>query len=193
MKGSALIFFSFFIFIIVTTAQAVVVPVFMAGQEGHKSYRIPAIIELPNGDLLAFCEGRVNDSGDFGNINIVSKRSSDKGKTWSVLKTVVDYILLQAGNAAPVVDLTDPAFPKGRLFLFYNSGNNHETEIRKGNGLREVWYKTSVDNGSNWSEPVNFTAETHRPKQPQLNPAYNFQEDWRSYANTPVSGHAVTP
>ena len=40
------------------------VPVFTAGTEGHKSYRIPAIIGLPVGELLAFCEGRVNSSGD---------------------------------------------------------------------------------------------------------------------------------
>ena len=40
-----------------------------------------------------------------------------------------------------------------------------------------------------WSEAVNITSQTHRPKQPQINPAYNFSEDWRSYANTP--GHAM--
>jgi len=28
--------------------------------------------------------------------------------------------------------LTDPAFPKGRIFLFFNTGNNHEGEVRKG-------------------------------------------------------------
>ena len=46
------------------------VPVFESGKDGHKSYRIPAIISLPNGDLLAFAEGRKNNSGDFGDINI---------------------------------------------------------------------------------------------------------------------------
>ena len=49
------------------------IPVFISGTEGHKSYRIPAIISLPNNDLLAFCEGRVHGSGDFGDINIVMK------------------------------------------------------------------------------------------------------------------------
>ena len=178
-----------FLSIPVTFAQVKDVPVFVSGTEGHKSYRIPAIIGLPNGDLLAICEGRVHGAGDFGDINIVLKRSSDKGKTWSALQTVVDADTLQAGNPAPVVDLTDPAYPQGRIFLFYNTGNNHEGEVRKGNGLREVWYKTSTDNGITWSEPVNITTQTHRPKQPQVNPVYNFPEDWRSYANTP--GHAM--
>ena len=170
-------------------AQPATVPVFISGTEGHKSYRIPAIISLPNGNLLAFAEGRVQGAGDFGDINIVVKRSADKGKTWSELQTVIDYNDLQAGNPAPVVDLTDPAYPQGRIFLFYNTGNNHEGEIRKGMGLREVWYKTSADGGLNWSEPVNITAQVHRPNQPQVNAAYNFTEDWRSYANTP--GHAL--
>src|SRR5690606_30811077 len=150
-----------------------------------KSYRIPAIIGLPNGELLAFCEGRVHGAGDFGDINIVLRRSNDKGKSWSPLQTVIDEGTLQAGNPAPVVDLTDPAYPNGRIFLFYNTGNNHEGEVRKGNGLREVWYVTSINNGLTWSAPVNITRHTHRPKQPQANTAYNFGNDWRSYANTP--------
>jgi sialidase-1 len=165
------------------------VQVFVSGTEGHKSYRIPAIIRTPGGDLLAFCEGRVHDAADFGDINMVMKRSADQGVTWGAIQTVVDYESLQAGNPAPVVDLTDPAFPQGRIFLFYNTGNNHESEVRKGNGLREVWYKTSTDGGFTWSEPVNITTQTHRPSQPQANPLYSFSEDWRSYANTP--GHAV--
>lgn len=165
------------------------VPVFTAGTEGHKSYRIPAIIRLPNKDILAFCEGRVHGSGDFGDINIVMKRSHDEGKTWSGLETIADADSLQAGNPAPVVDLTDPAYPGGRIFLFYNTGNNHEGEVRKGNGLREVWYKTSVDGGRTWSAAVNITLQVHRPYQPKTNAAYHFTEDWRSYANTP--GHAM--
>jgi sialidase-1 len=165
------------------------VPVFISGKEAYKSYRIPAIIGLPNKDLLAFCEGRVNGSGDFGDINIVMKRSNNGGKNWNPLVTIVDADSLQAGNPAPVVDLSDPSFPNGRIFLFYNTGNNHEGEVRKGNGLREVWYKTSTDNGKSWSTPVNITLQVHRPMQPQVYPDYNFAEDWRSYANTP--GHAM--
>lgn len=184
-----LLLFSFCISFTAFTQSSERIPVFKSGSEGHKSYRIPAIIRLPEGDLLAFCEGRVHDAGDFGDVNIVMKRSVDNGSTWSTLQTIVDYAALQAGNPAPVTDLTDPAFPQGRIFLFYNTGNNHENEVRKGAGLREVWYKNSSDGGRTWSEPVNITLQTHRPKQPLLNPAYNFAEDWRSYANTP--GHAL--
>ena len=181
------IFFAIVSFLSATAQQKI--PVFISGKEGHKSYRIPAIIKLPNNDLLAFCEGRVHGSGDFGDIDIVMKRSRDHGKTWGPLKTIVDTDSLQAGNPAPVVDLTDTAYPKGRIFLFYNTGNKPEGDIRRGKGIREAWYKTSVDGGDTWSEPVNITTQVHRPKQPLINPAYNFSEDWRSYANTP--GHAL--
>lgn len=167
-------------------------PVFVSGTEGFKSFRIPAIVSTPQGDLLAFAEGRVAGSGDFGDIDIVMKRSKDQGKTWSAIQTVATYNDLQAGNPAPVMDLTDPSYPKGRLFLFFNTGNNHEGEVRKGKGLREVWYKTSIDGGNTWSEATNITTQVHRPKQPAINPAYDFAEDWRSYANTPGHGMQMT-
>ncbi len=170
-------------------AQTNEVPVFISGTEGHKSYRIPAIISLPNGELLAFAEGRVHGAGDFGDINIVMKRSSDKGRTWSSLQYIAEFDTLQCGNPAPVVDLTDPLFPQGRIFLFYNTGNNHEGEVRKGKGYKQVWYKTSSDGGYSWGEPTDITEQVHRPNYPKANPAYNFSEDWRTYANTP--GHAM--
>ena len=170
-------------------AQKKSIPVFTSGTEGHKSYRIPAIIGLPNGDILAFAEGRVHGAGDFGDINIVMKRSSDKGKTWGALQYVAEFDTLQAGNPAPVVDLTDPQYPQGRIFLFYNTGNNHEGEVRKGKGYKQVWYKTSTDAGRTWSNATDITLQVHRPNQSQVNPAYNFLEDWRTYANTP--GHAM--
>lgn len=167
-------------------------PVFVSGAEGYKSFRIPAIVSAPNGYLLAFAEGRVAGSGDFGDIDIVMKRSKDKGKTWSASQVVAGYDKLQAGNPAPVFDLSDPVFPKGRLFLFYNTGNNHEGEVRKGKGLREVWYVTSTDAGATWTEPVNITTQVHKPNMPDVHAAYHFSEDWRSYANTPGHGMQLT-
>lgn len=163
--------------------------VFVSGTEGYKSFRIPAIIKAKNGDLLAFCEGRVNNAGDFGNIKIVLKRSNDDGKTWSALQIVASNDTLQAGSPAPVVDLTDTRFPDGRIFLFYNTGNGHEMELRKGKSHRDVFYKTSTDNGKTWSEATDITLQVNRIYQPQINPLWNFKEDWRTYANTP--GHAL--
>lgn len=170
-------------------AQEKATPIFVSGKDGYQNYRIPALIALPNGDLLAFGEGRVNNAADFGDIDIVMKRSSDGGKTWGKILVVADSEGLQIGNSAPVVDLTDPNYPNGRIFLFFNTGDNHEYEVRTGKGLREVWYKTSADNGLTWDKSVNITEMVHKPNRPDKNPNYNFKEDWRTYANLP--GHAI--
>ena len=162
--------------------------VFQSKEGGYDFFRIPAIVQTSTDHLIAFAEGRVNGSGDFGNVDIVYKISKNGGKTWEALHTLIDNKILQAGNAAPVMDWMDPAYPKGVLYLFYNTGNNHEYEVRKGNGLREVWFVKSFDHGNSWTSPVNITTQVHRPLQPQTNPAYQFKEDWRSYANTPGHG-----
>lgn len=162
--------------------------VFEGGKEGHARYRIPAIISLPNGELLAFSEGRVKGSSDYGDINLVLKRSKDQGEKWSPLQTIVDFDSIQAGNPAPVLDLFDPAYPNGVVYLFYNTGNNHEYEVRMNKGVREVWMIKSFDLGSTWDEPINITSQVHKPNNPDFNPAYTNSADWRHYANTP--GHA---
>ncbi len=162
--------------------------VFEKGENKYTCFRIPAIVKSPNGELIAFAEGRRNSCSDFGDVDLVYKISKDNGKFWGEMRVFADYGEMQAGNPAPVWDLTDSEYPNGRLFVFYNTGNNHESEIAKGKGIREVWFKTSTD-GINWSEPVNITSQVHRPKQPELDKNYNFPEDWRHYANTP--GHAI--
>ncbi|RFS26976.1 exo-alpha-sialidase [Chitinophaga silvatica] len=172
----------FFLFVVCISSYAQSVAVFTSGRDGYASFRIPAVIKLKD-EILAFAEGRVNNSGDFGNIDIVMKRSVDGGKTWSALNKIVDNQELQAGNPAPVVDYLDPNYPGGRIFLFYNTGNNGEGEVRKGKGSREVWFITSTDAGKTWSAPQNITASVHHSSE------YETNGDWRSYANTP--GHAM--
>ena len=166
--------------------------VFQNGQSGYKCYRIPAIVKAPNGDLLAFVEARRNNCGDFGDVEIVMKRSTNNGASWSAPKVVADNGNDQAGNPAPVFDLADKKFPQGRLFLFYNTGTVHEQEVREGKALREVWYKTSTDGGQTWSAGVNITGQVSKPNKPEVNPKYKFKEDWRTYANTPGHGLQLT-
>lgn len=170
-------------------AQQKEVPVFVSGTDGYKAFRIPAFIRLPNGDLLAFAEGRVNSMNDYGDIDMVMKRSTDQGKTWSPMQVVANEGDMQLSNPAPVVDLTDPLYPGGRIFLFYNTGTTREGDIIKAKGIKHCYYKTSADGGRTWDAPVDITLQVHRPKQPDIDPAFNFPEDWRYYANTP--GHAM--
>ncbi|MCB0657392.1 MAG: exo-alpha-sialidase [Saprospiraceae bacterium] len=169
--------------------QPTFIPVFENGNGPYACYRIPAIVRAPDGQLVAFCEARRSDCNDFGKVDVVMRRSADGGKTWSNMKVVAENGDLKAGNPAPVWDLLDPRFPHGRLFLFYNTANGSENQVREGKAVAEVWFRTSIDNGDSWSDPVNITRQVHRILQPGFNADYLFTEDWRTNALTP--GHAI--
>lgn len=62
--------------------------VFVAGSGGYHSYRIPAVILTPKGTLLAFCEGRKSSRSDHGDLDLVLRRSTDNGKTWTPTQVV---------------------------------------------------------------------------------------------------------
>ena len=61
---------------------------FDGGTGGYHSYRIPSIVCAGNNVLIAFCEGRVSSDDDFGNINLVYKRSTNNGASWSGLMEI---------------------------------------------------------------------------------------------------------
>src|SRR5688572_23336838 len=56
---------------------------FEAGKEGYAIYRIPGVVATGKGTLLAYCEARKSERGDWGTIDILLRRSSDDGKSWS--------------------------------------------------------------------------------------------------------------
>jgi len=57
------------------------VDVFDAGKEGYTLYRIPGLVTTRRGTVLAYCEARKSDKGDWGTIDILLRRSTDGGKT----------------------------------------------------------------------------------------------------------------
>lgn len=149
---------------------------FRAGREGYASFRIPAVVATSTGTLLAFCEGRVGSRDDFGNIDIVLKRSTDGGRTWGPLQVAARNGDALAGNPAPVVLGT------GRVLLVHvrNAARATEDAIRRGKVAaadgRRVWVRHSDDEGLTWSAAREITRETKKPQ-------------WRWYATTP--GHAI--
>src|SRR5438874_13810792 len=81
--------------------------VFVAGTEGYHTFRIPALITAKDGTLLAICEGRKTGRGDHGDVDLVQKRSTDGGKTWSPLQLIHEEggeAKVTIGNPCPVVD-----------------------------------------------------------------------------------------
>src|SRR5690349_13089152 len=62
--------------------------VIFTGGQGYSCFRIPAVVRSTQGTLLAFAEGRIDNCGDTGDIDLVLRRSSDGGKTWGPLQVV---------------------------------------------------------------------------------------------------------
>lgn len=138
------------------------IDVFVSGTDGYHTYRIPAIIRAQNGDLLAFCEGRKSAGGDSGNIDLLQKRSTDGGRTWSPSQVVWDDEGNTCGNPCPVLDASTGTL---WLLLTHNLGTDRERDIaaRKAKGTRTVWVAHSTDHGKTWSNPVEITATTKDP------------------------------
>lgn len=130
--------------------------VFVSGQDGYNTFRIPAIVRADNGDLLAFAEGRVNSSSDHGDIDIVMKRSTDQGATWGSLQVVHDNWHNVAGNPVPILDTST-----GNLVLISNQqlAIDSQSDIQNGTsyGPRTVWTQTSTNDGATWSHPKSIT------------------------------------
>ena len=57
--------------------------IFTSGEDGYNTYRIPSLAVIRNGTILAFCEGRKMSGGDSGVIDLLVKRSTDGGSSWS--------------------------------------------------------------------------------------------------------------
>lgn len=134
------------------------VPVFVGGQEGYHTYRIPALLTAANGDLLAFAEGRRHGAGDAGDIDLVLKRSRDGGRTWSPLQLLWDDSTNTCGNPCPVLERES-----GRIVLLttWNRGEDREPQIiqQTSKDTRRVFVTFSEDHGRTWSQPREITAQ----------------------------------
>ncbi|MFJ6723663.1 exo-alpha-sialidase [Streptomyces sp. NPDC091281] len=150
---------------------------FAAGQDGYASFRIPAVVRTPRGTLLAFAEGRHDGPGDTGDIDLVVRRSTDGGQTWSPLGVVLPGGGHTRGNPAPVVD---PRTGDLVLVSCSNHGDVTEAQIMRGEVTpeqgRRVHVQFSRDDGLTFTDAVEITDRAKLP-------------EWRWYATGP--GHAV--
>ena len=135
------------------------VDVFVSGTEGYFAYRIPAIETAPDGSLLAFAEARKYNLDDPGfgkqDIDLVLRRSTDNGQTWSPMMVIEDPgELWSAANPATVVDRQT-----GRVGLFYLrcKPERNTYTARPGTDDSQILLRWSQDNGVTWSEPTDLT------------------------------------
>lgn len=148
--------------------------VFVSGTEGYDTFRIPAILVTKQGTVLAFCEGRKGGRGDAGDIDIVLRRSTDGGTTWSAISVLWNDGPNTCGNPCVVQDEETGTI---WLLLTHNLGEDDESEIWAGTSksTRTVWVTKSIDDGVTWPAPLEITATTKKP-------------EWSWYATGPGVG-----
>ncbi|MCC6539655.1 MAG: exo-alpha-sialidase [Bryobacterales bacterium] len=135
------------------------IDVFRAGEGGYHSYRIPTIVTAADGALVVFAEARKDNRGDpgYGDIDLVARRSTDRGKTWSAMQLVDDPgVKWSASNPTPVLDRNTR-----RLWLLYNRWEpGHGTlSSMPGTMNNQVWARWSDDHGRTWSQPKDLTRQ----------------------------------
>lgn len=123
--------------------------VFENGREGYPAYRIPSVAALPDGTLVAICEGRGLQKGTHGDItgnHLVCKRSEDGGRTWSSLSVIAS----EPGNSllGPCAVVTS----SGRLVLVYHRYLPGTTEHNASEGISgprvvDVLFSNPADKG----------------------------------------------
>jgi sialidase-1 len=158
--------------------------VFVAGQDGFGSYRIPSIIKTRGDMLLAFAEAR-KELNDHAENKIVLKRSADRGTSWMKIQIIADSGKDSLNNPQ-VVQVAET----GKIILMYqhypytreeeveNPGewkshedqefppNIHEAAVQpgyEGDKICRTFMITSEDEGETWTPPLDLTRSVKRP------------------------------
>lgn len=139
------------------------VVVYDKGTAGFECFRIPAIIKAADGALLAFAEARRAFPGkgycyDDGSIDLVLRRSTDRGHTWSEMTTVLagdpwgrPDVAATRGNPSPILLTHGPHAGRIVLVTTYNVAGSRS--------VRLPFVQHSDDNGRTWSAATDLTAQ----------------------------------
>jgi sialidase-1 len=172
--------------------------VFQGGQEGgngSSNYRIPSLVEAPDGSLLAFIEGRPSsaDPGAAGIINISLKRSIDQGRTWLPVQVLHQDSLYDYSDPRPVVDKTT-----GTIYVFYTQWEDlcaQNGDCVNPGDPNYLLYRSSTDNGVTWSNAVNISAQVKDPTWRSINagPGQGIQLQWQTAAQGEHNNRLIIP
>jgi len=129
---------------------------FRAGEDGYGGYRIPCVLVTSKpGTVLVFAEARQALDGfgvpfpDHAVTEIVMRRSTDHGRTWSRQRVIVESGGATTGNPCA-------AFERGTctVVLVFCRGTK---PAEKGAINKFVHVIKSSDHGLTWSKPVEIT------------------------------------
>ena len=124
---------------------------FPSSEEYSRYYRIPSITRASDGTLVALSDARKMHIHDVTNsIDVVSRRSSDNGKTWS------DYVVIFQGSQNGTNCYNWKGYGDAAVASFAN-GTVMATAIHgfglaggSGDPATDVVWKVSRDNGKSW-------------------------------------------
>lgn len=133
----------------------------------YHSFRIPSLVRTTEDTLIAFVEGRAESNADFGNINLLYKRSTDNGATWSALSEVIGSGQGTWGNPTAVVDRSN-----NKIWVFMNYQPVGGDPANSWDD-RQVWVSSSTNDGVSFSSPVNMSA-TLKPKTTASGASWNW-------------------
>ncbi len=141
------------------------VDLFHAGDSGVHTYRIPALLETLKGTLLAVVDARHDSGSDMpARISLVMRRSSDRGRTWSAVRTVRAVGEGGVGDASLLLDRKS-----GRIWCFHSYGppgigfSSAKPGAVTGPGTFQFHAIWSDDDGERWSQPMDFTPQVKDP------------------------------
>jgi sialidase-1 len=147
---------------------------FEAGKGGYALYRIPGLVVTGKGTLLAFCEARKSGRGDWGTIDILLRRSTDGGKTWSAPRKVARVDGPHRKNPAALAQKL--ASPEDVTY------NNPVPVVDRKTGAvhflfcleyMRCFYRRSEDDGQTFTKPVEITAAFEK-----FRPDYDWKVPW---------------
>lgn len=143
-----------------------------AHDDGVRSYRIPGMATTNHGTLIAVYDIRYNSWGDLpGNIDVGMSRSTDGGRTWEPMKTIMDMGnedgagLRGNGIGDPAV-LVDPETNTIWVAALWSHGNRGWNGSGPGMTPEETGQLVLVkseDDGLTWSGPINITEQVKEP------------------------------
>jgi sialidase-1 len=113
---------------------------FIPSEQEGRGYRIPSMVVLPDDIILAFCESRIDVMLDWGDIDIVMKRSIDGGDTWGSIQIIQDLGENTVHNPCPVFDVVTKT-----VWLAFCINYNR------------MFVMNSSDYGVTWSNPIELT------------------------------------
>jgi len=148
---------------------------FKAGDGGYKLYHIPGIVVTAKGTVLAWCEAR-KQGGDWDDIRILLRRSTDDGKTWSEPRSIADVPGPKTKNpfalAVPGVRATDVTY-NNPVLIADRDGPVHMVFCLE---YLRCFYQRSDDDGMSWSQPVEITKAFEK---------FRAAYDWKVLATGP--------